>query len=93
MWLRDQLREIENHLIAFLQVTADRAKADIATPMPGYTRSALSLSDGLTGHTHAVQIPLEEVEDFVDVSGLHGLQTGRGSGGGKSVLRNLVGDG
>ena len=37
MWLRDQLREIEKHLIAFLQVTTSRAKSEIAALMPGYT--------------------------------------------------------
>ena len=37
LYLRDQLREIEKHLIAFLRVTTSRARAEISTIMPGYT--------------------------------------------------------
>lgn len=37
LWLRDRLRDIEQHLIAFLQVTTSRAKAEIEHCMPGYT--------------------------------------------------------
>ncbi len=37
LWLRDQLREIEQHLIALLQVTTSRAASEISVLMPGYT--------------------------------------------------------
>jgi argininosuccinate lyase len=37
LWLRDQLRDIEEHLVAFLRVTSSRAKAEIDALMPGYT--------------------------------------------------------
>ena len=37
LWLRDQLREIEQHLIALLRVTTSRAKSEIPALMPGYT--------------------------------------------------------
>ena len=37
LWLRDQLREIEQHLIALLRVTTTRAKLEISVLMPGYT--------------------------------------------------------
>ena len=37
LWLRDQLREIEQHLIALLRVTTSRATSEIAALMPGYT--------------------------------------------------------
>ncbi|KKY23864.1 putative argininosuccinate lyase [Phaeomoniella chlamydospora] len=37
LWLRDQLRDIEKHLISFLQVMTARAEAEIEHLMPGYT--------------------------------------------------------
>jgi argininosuccinate lyase len=37
LWLRDQLREIEQHLIALLRVTTSRAASEIPALMPGYT--------------------------------------------------------
>merc|ERR1712230_297236 len=37
LWLRDQLREIEQHLIALLRVTTSRAQSEISALMPGYT--------------------------------------------------------
>ena len=37
LWLRDQLREMEQHLIALLQVTTSRAGSEISALMPGYT--------------------------------------------------------
>ncbi|KOS22350.1 putative argininosuccinate lyase [Escovopsis weberi] len=37
MWLRDELRKIEEHLAAFLRVIAARAEQEIDLVMPGYT--------------------------------------------------------
>jgi argininosuccinate lyase len=37
LWLRDELAKLENHLVDFLTVVADRAAADIDLVMPGYT--------------------------------------------------------
>ncbi|TFB04258.1 putative argininosuccinate lyase [Trichoderma ghanense] len=37
MWLRDELRQIEQHLINFLNVIAARAEQEIDYVMPGYT--------------------------------------------------------
>lgn len=37
LWLRDQLREIETHLVEFLRVIAARAEKEIEFLMPGYT--------------------------------------------------------
>ncbi|KAK4940104.1 argininosuccinate lyase [Elasticomyces elasticus] len=37
LWLRDQLREMEQHLISLLRVTTSRAKSEISALMPGYT--------------------------------------------------------
>ncbi|MCJ1256896.1 argininosuccinate lyase [Lignoscripta atroalba] len=37
LWLRDELREIEHHLVDLLKVVAERAEADIDYIMPGYT--------------------------------------------------------
>ncbi|KAL8403957.1 hypothetical protein RB594_009006 [Gaeumannomyces avenae] len=37
MWLRDELRKIEQHLVSFLTVTAARAERELDLVMPGYT--------------------------------------------------------
>jgi argininosuccinate lyase len=37
LWLRDRLRDIEQHLVAFLRVITSRAQAEIDVLMPGYT--------------------------------------------------------
>ncbi|KAI1375983.1 argininosuccinate lyase [Hypoxylon crocopeplum] len=37
MWLRDELRKIEEHLVTFLKVAADRAEREVEHVMPGYT--------------------------------------------------------
>ncbi|KIW12453.1 argininosuccinate lyase [Exophiala spinifera] len=37
LWLRDQLREIDQHLVGLLRVTTSRAKSEISALMPGYT--------------------------------------------------------
>lgn len=37
MWLREQLRTVEQYLVEFLTVISDRAEADIEYLMPGYT--------------------------------------------------------
>ncbi|KAI0025176.1 argininosuccinate lyase [Xylariomycetidae sp. FL0641] len=37
MWLRDQLRLLDAHLVAFLRVAADRAAREVDHVMPGYT--------------------------------------------------------
>ncbi|KAF4815326.1 putative argininosuccinate lyase [Colletotrichum siamense] len=36
VWLRDELRKLEGHLISFLRVTADRAEKQFDSNMPGY---------------------------------------------------------
>ncbi|KAJ9647428.1 argininosuccinate lyase [Exophiala oligosperma] len=37
LWLRDQLREMERHLVSLLRVTTSRAQSEISALMPGYT--------------------------------------------------------
>ncbi|KAI1820414.1 argininosuccinate lyase [Xylaria intraflava] len=37
MWLRDQIREIDSQLVAFINVIAARAEAEVGVLMPGYT--------------------------------------------------------
>lgn len=37
LWLRDQLRDIEQYLVALLRVTTSRAESEIEALMPGYT--------------------------------------------------------
>ncbi|KAH7193856.1 L-Aspartase-like protein [Fusarium flagelliforme] len=43
MWLRERIREIESHLVAFLQVIAARSEAEIDHIMPGYTHLQLAM--------------------------------------------------
>ncbi|KAI2611146.1 argininosuccinate lyase [Hypoxylon fragiforme] len=37
MWLRDELRKIDQHIVTFLKVAADRAEREVEHVMPGYT--------------------------------------------------------
>ncbi|KZZ93272.1 Argininosuccinate lyase [Moelleriella libera RCEF 2490] len=37
LWLRNQIQEIESHLVAFIEVIAGRAEAECGIIMPGYT--------------------------------------------------------
>ena len=37
LWLRDELRAIESHLVSLLRVLASRAESEISVLMPGYT--------------------------------------------------------
>ncbi|KAI2463520.1 argininosuccinate lyase [Annulohypoxylon bovei var. microspora] len=37
MWLRDELRAIDGHLVTFLRVAAERAEREVQHVMPGYT--------------------------------------------------------
>lgn len=37
MWLRDELRNIDQHIVTFLKVAADRAEREVEHVMPGYT--------------------------------------------------------
>ncbi|KAF2756897.1 argininosuccinate lyase-like protein [Pseudovirgaria hyperparasitica] len=37
LWLRDELRDLEKHLIELLKVTGSRAEAEVEHVMPGYT--------------------------------------------------------
>ncbi|KAF4830785.1 Argininosuccinate lyase [Colletotrichum tropicale] len=37
VWLRDELRKLEGHLISFLGVTADRVEKEIDSIVPGHT--------------------------------------------------------
>lgn len=69
LWLRDRLREIEEHLVAFLRVMTSRVKYGIDVLMPGYThlqraqpirRSRWILSYGSAFVTH-----LERLRDVI----------------------------
>jgi argininosuccinate lyase len=37
LWLREELRDVEKHLINLLKTIAERAEQDIDNIMPGYT--------------------------------------------------------
>ncbi|EGX89786.1 argininosuccinate lyase [Cordyceps militaris CM01] len=37
MWLRNQIKEIESHLVVFIETIASRAEAECGIIMPGYT--------------------------------------------------------
>lgn len=87
LWLRDRLREIEEHLVAFLRVMTSRVKYGIDVLMPGYThlqraqpirRSRWILSYGPAFVTHLER--LRDVIKRVDCSPL-----GLGSFGRQSI--------
>ncbi|KPM41184.1 hypothetical protein AK830_g5341 [Neonectria ditissima] len=57
MWLRDELRKIDDQLTSFLKLTAARAESEINYIMPGYTScSVLSPSDGAIGCCHTASL-------------------------------------
>ena len=49
LWLRTELREIEEYLVTLLQVVAERAEKDVEHVMPGYT------------HLQRAQVSLESI--------------------------------
>ncbi|KAI0393569.1 argininosuccinate lyase [Xylariaceae sp. FL0594] len=77
MWLRDELRKIEQHLVTFLQVTAERAEREVDHVMPGYTHlqraQPVRWSHWLLSHAFAFASDLDrlrEVEKRVNRSPL-----------------------
>jgi argininosuccinate lyase len=77
MWLHDELRKIESHLVTFLQVTAERAEREVDHVMPGYTHlqraQPVRWSHLLLSHALAFATDLErlrEVEKRVNRSPL-----------------------
>ena len=67
LWLRDQLREIEDCLIEFLEVIAKRAEADIEYIMPGYTHlqrgQPVRWSHWLLSYATALCLDLERLRE------------------------------
>ncbi|KAI1439040.1 argininosuccinate lyase [Xylaria sp. CBS 124048] len=69
MWLRDELRKIETHLVTFLQVTAERAEREVDHVMPGYTHlqraQPVRWSHMLLSHALAFASDLERLREVV----------------------------
>ncbi|KAI8944448.1 argininosuccinate lyase [Xylaria longipes] len=67
MWLRDELRKIEAHLVTFLQVTAERAEREVDHVMPGYTHlqraQPVRWSHLLLSHALAFATDLERLRE------------------------------
>ncbi|KAI2642226.1 argininosuccinate lyase [Xylaria nigripes] len=67
MWLRDELCKIEDHLVTFLQVTADCAERDVDHIMPGYTHlqraQPVRWSHMLLSHALAFAADLERLRE------------------------------
>ncbi|KAI1754877.1 argininosuccinate lyase [Xylaria castorea] len=69
MWLRDELRKIDAHLVTFLQVTAERAEREVDHVMPGYTHlqraQPVRWSHLLLSHALAFAADLERLREVV----------------------------
>ncbi|KAK5080070.1 argininosuccinate lyase [Exophiala xenobiotica] len=69
LWLRDQLRLLEEHLTSFLRVLTSRARAEIAALMPGYTHlqraQPIRWSHWLLSYGTSFQSDLERLRQLI----------------------------
>jgi len=69
LWLRDQLRLLDDHLTSFLRVLTSRARAEIAALMPGYTHlqraQPIRWSHWLLSYGTSFQADLERLRQLI----------------------------
>lgn len=69
LWLRDQLRLLDEHLTSFLRVLTSRARAEISALMPGYTHlqraQPIRWSHWLLSYGTAFQADLERLRQLI----------------------------
>lgn len=69
LWLRDQLRLLDEHLTSFLRVLTSRARAEIAALMPGYTHlqraQPIRWSHWLLSYGTSFQSDLERLRQLI----------------------------
>ncbi|PHH85687.1 hypothetical protein CDD83_68 [Cordyceps sp. RAO-2017] len=69
MWLRDELRAIERHLVDFLSLIANRAEREIDLVMPGYTHlqraQPIRWSHWLLSYGLALAADLERLREVI----------------------------
>ena len=94
MWVRDQLREIEQFLVQLLKVVADRAEADIDYIMPGYTHlqrgQPVRWSHWLLSYGTAFALDLERLREVVRRVNRCPLGTGALSGNAFGIDRTAM---
>jgi len=69
LWLRDQLRLLDEHLTSFLRVLTSRSRAEIAALMPGYTHlqraQPIRWSHWLLNYGTSFQADLERLRQLI----------------------------
>ncbi|KAJ9129792.1 Argininosuccinate lyase [Coniochaeta hoffmannii] len=69
MWLRDEMRRIEAHLVAFLRVVVRRAEQEIDYVMPGYTHlqraQPIRWSHWMLSHGFAFASDLDRLREVI----------------------------
>ncbi|KAI0479133.1 L-Aspartase-like protein [Xylariaceae sp. FL0804] len=69
MWLRDELRSVDGHLVELLRVAADRAAREVEHVMPGYTHlqraQPIRWSHWLMSYALAFAADLERLRELV----------------------------
>jgi argininosuccinate lyase len=69
MWLRDELRKIEGHLVALLGVVAGRAEREVDLVMPGYTHlqraQPVRWSHWLLSYGSSLAMDLERLREVI----------------------------
>ncbi|KAK5944866.1 argininosuccinate lyase [Knufia obscura] len=69
LWLRDQLRLLDEHLTSFLRVLTSRARAEISALMPGYTHlqraQPIRWSHWLLSYGTSFQADLERLRQLI----------------------------
>ncbi|KAM0285957.1 hypothetical protein ACHAQH_001144 [Verticillium albo-atrum] len=94
MWLREQIRDIDNQLVAFLQVIVARAEAEIDHIMPGYTHlqraMAVRFSAWLLSYGFAFASDLERLRETFQRVNKSPLGCGALAGNAFNIDRNMM---
>ncbi|KAI5459408.1 argininosuccinate lyase [Mariannaea sp. PMI_226] len=94
MWLRDQIKEIDCQLVAFLKVIATRAESEIDYIMPGYTHSQraqpVRWGQWLMAHAAAFKQDLERLRQVFERVNLSPLGCGALAGNPFGIDRNAI---
>ncbi|POR34995.1 Putative argininosuccinate lyase [Tolypocladium paradoxum] len=94
MWLRDELRAIEGHLVSLLRVVAARAEKEIDYVMPGYTHlqraQPIRWSHWLLSHGLAFASDLERLREVVKRVNRNPLGCGALAGNPFNLDRDMI---
>ncbi|KYK57391.1 argininosuccinate lyase [Drechmeria coniospora] len=94
MWLRQELRDIEQHLVSFLRVIAARAEQDIDYIMPGYTHlqraQPIRWSHWLLSYGFAFAADLERLREVISRVNRNPLGCGALAGNPFNLDRDMI---